>query len=101
MVTRLIAYVLTRDYGFAPNPCGRFPTLATCELWIRDFAKIGDVVLEAGQPRTLDQGCLSRQLESPKLSMSKPTGGRIGSPRSGPSPDTARGRVSATTAITA
>ncbi|SCY90600.1 hypothetical protein [Desulfoluna spongiiphila] len=38
------SYVITRDYGFAPNPFGRECTLATCKPQIRKFAVVGDWV---------------------------------------------------------
>ena len=37
----LYSYVITRDYGFAPNPFGGICTLATCKPGIRNHAKVG------------------------------------------------------------
>lgn len=41
-VTRFFSYVLSRDYGFAPNPFNGICTLATCKPKIRAAANIGD-----------------------------------------------------------
>jgi len=41
----LYSYVITRDYGFAPNPFGGICTLATCKPGIRNHAKVGDWVI--------------------------------------------------------
>ncbi len=38
------SYVISRDFGFAPNPFGRHCTLATCKPVIRKNAQIGDWV---------------------------------------------------------
>lgn len=38
------SYVISRDFGFAPNPFGRHCTLATCKPIIRRNAHIGDWV---------------------------------------------------------
>ncbi len=39
------SYVVTRDYGFAPNPFGEFCTLATCKPVIRKSASVGDIII--------------------------------------------------------
>lgn len=44
----LFSYIITRDYGFAPNPFPPYCTLATCKPRIRRSAAIGDWVLEIG-----------------------------------------------------
>jgi hypothetical protein len=44
----LYSYVITRDYGFAPNPFGTYCTLATCKPGIRRSAKVGDWVIGTG-----------------------------------------------------
>lgn len=44
----LFAYVVARDYGFAPNPFGGFCTLATCKPDIRRFAQVDDWVVGTG-----------------------------------------------------
>jgi hypothetical protein len=44
----LYSYVITRDYGFAPNPFHGFCTLATCKPVIRRVAKVGDWVIGTG-----------------------------------------------------
>lgn len=54
-MSRLIAYVVKHDYGFAPNPYGGFLTLATCKPGIRDAARVGDVLLGTGSVRNV--GC--------------------------------------------
>lgn len=45
---RIISYVVTHDYGFAPNPYHDFLTLATCKPKIREYAKVGDLVIGTG-----------------------------------------------------
>jgi hypothetical protein len=45
---KLFSYVLTRDYGFAPNPFGGYCTLATCKPEIRNVAAIGDWIVGTG-----------------------------------------------------
>jgi hypothetical protein len=40
---KLSAYVITTDTGFAPNPFGRYCTLACCKPSIRRTAKVGDI----------------------------------------------------------
>ena len=47
----MYSYIITRDFGFAPNPFGEFCTLATCKPSIRKIAKIGDWVIATG-PKT-------------------------------------------------
>lgn len=44
----LFSYIITRDYGFAPNPFPPYCTLATCKPRIRRSATIGDWVLGIG-----------------------------------------------------
>ena len=44
----LYSYVITRDYGFAPNPFGKHCTLATCKPRIRKAVKVGDWVVGTG-----------------------------------------------------
>lgn len=44
----LFSYVVTRDYGFAPNPFPPYCTLATCKPGIREAAEIGDWVIGSG-----------------------------------------------------
>lgn len=45
MANRFFSYVLTRDFGFAPNPFNGICTLATCKPKIRGAADIGDWIL--------------------------------------------------------
>lgn len=44
-MTKLFSYVVTRDYGFAPNPFHSYCTLATCKPQIRKHANVGDWVV--------------------------------------------------------
>jgi len=44
----IYSYVVTRDYGFAPNPFGEYCTLATCKPRIRAAAAVGDWVVGTG-----------------------------------------------------
>ncbi|GHT36380.1 hypothetical protein FACS189427_07870 [Planctomycetales bacterium] len=45
---RLYSYVITRDYGFAPNPFWGYCTLATCKPKIRKSAQVGDWIVGIG-----------------------------------------------------
>lgn len=45
---KLFSYIVTRDYGFAPNPFPPYCTLATCKPRIRNSAKIGDWIIGLG-----------------------------------------------------
>ena len=51
------SYIVTRDYGFAPNPFHGYCTLATCKPAIRNKAKIDDWVV----------GFASRSLQERKV----------------------------------
>lgn len=42
------SYIITRDYGFAPNPFDGVCTLATCKPEIRRLSQIGDWVIATG-----------------------------------------------------
>ncbi|MCK8479071.1 hypothetical protein [Psychroserpens algicola] len=44
----IYSYVVARDFGFAPNPFGRYCTLATCKPKIRENASIGDWIIGTG-----------------------------------------------------
>ncbi len=44
----IYSYIITRDYGFAPNPFYGYGTLATCKPGIRKGASVGDWVLGTG-----------------------------------------------------
>ena len=48
----LYSYVITRDYGFAPNPFWKICTLATCKPQIREHAFKGDWVAGVGSAHT-------------------------------------------------
>jgi len=45
---KLYTYIITRDYGFAPNPFGGYCTLATCKPSIRKIIEVGDWVIATG-----------------------------------------------------
>lgn len=45
---KLYSYIITRDFGFAPNPFYSYCTLATCKPRIRRTASIGDIVVGVG-----------------------------------------------------
>lgn len=45
---KLYSYVITRDFGFAPNPFYQYCTLATCKPAIRRTADVGDIVVGIG-----------------------------------------------------
>ncbi len=45
-------YVITRDYGFAPNPFHGCCTLATCKQRIRENVRIGDFIVGIGSKTT-------------------------------------------------
>ena len=44
----LYSYVMTRDFGFAPNPFPPYCTLATCKPTIRRSANVGDWIVGFG-----------------------------------------------------
>lgn len=44
----MYTYVITRDFGFAPNPFHGVCTLATCKPGIRKSAAVGDWILGVG-----------------------------------------------------
>ena len=52
VLMKLYSYIITRDYGFAPNPYGGMCTLATCKPVIRRKAQIGDWVAAIGGSST-------------------------------------------------
>ena len=54
----LFSYVVTRDYGFAPNPFFDVCTLATCKPGIRRTAEVGDWVIGTGSKAQGRQGFL-------------------------------------------
>jgi hypothetical protein len=53
---KLFSYVVARDYGFAPNPFGKYCTLATCKPEIRRHAEVGDWILGTGSKTKKMQG---------------------------------------------
>lgn len=48
---KLYSYIITRDYGFAPNPFFSVCTLANCKPKIRLSAQVGDVIAGIGSAR--------------------------------------------------
>lgn len=48
---KFYSYVISRDYGFAPNPYFGYCTLATCKQRIRKNAQIGDWVAAYGSAK--------------------------------------------------
>lgn len=52
------SYVISRDYGFAPNPYFGYCTLATCKPIIRRVAKVGDWIAAFGKSQTTIKGKL-------------------------------------------
>lgn len=48
---KLYSYIITRDYGFAPNPFFGVCTLATCKPKIRLSAQVGDIIAGIGSAR--------------------------------------------------
>lgn len=48
----LYSYVITRDYGFAPNPFWNVCSLATCKPQIRQHASVGDWIAGFGGKNT-------------------------------------------------
>ena len=57
-MNELFAYVVRRDFGFAPNPFGGWCTLATCKAPIRRVASIGDYVIGLGSAEECRRGVL-------------------------------------------
>jgi hypothetical protein len=63
-MTRLLSYVVDHDYGFAPNPCGGFCTLAKCKCKkeggkqrnIVELAEKGDWVVGTGGVKGVSAG---------------------------------------------
>ena len=47
-MVKVYSYVVTHDYGFAPNPHGEYCTLACCKPRIRSSAGVGDLVIGTG-----------------------------------------------------
>jgi len=44
----VFTYIVTRDYGFAPNPFPPYCTLAACKPLIRRHANVGDWIIGCG-----------------------------------------------------
>lgn len=58
MPMKLSAYVITFDSGFAPNPFGRYCTLACCKPTIRRKAEPGDIIIASTSSNSERAGCL-------------------------------------------
>lgn len=56
MLMAIYSYIITRDYGFAPNPFYGMCTLATCKPNIRSSANVGDWVVGFGSKKSLASG---------------------------------------------
>jgi hypothetical protein len=55
---KLSAYIITVDCGFAPNPFGRYCTLACCKPTIRRLAEKGDIIIACTSSRAARPGYL-------------------------------------------
>lgn len=64
---KLYTYIITRDYGFAPNPYGGMCTLATCKPQIRRGAVIGDWIAAFGGMNTPVRGKLVMLMQVEKV----------------------------------
>lgn len=62
---KLFAYVVARDFGFAPNPFGGICTLATCKPGIRETADVDDWIIGIGSKR---HGASGRLIYAMKVS---------------------------------
>lgn len=64
------AYVIARDFGFAPNPFHGVCTLATCKPGIRKAATVGDWILGVGGKKlgTTHRKCILLMKVSEKIS---------------------------------
>jgi len=65
IVSRFFSYILTRDYGFAPNPFNGICTLATCKPKIRAAACVGDWVIGTS---SASQGKKSQLIHAMRIS---------------------------------
>lgn len=87
---KVISYVVTHDYGFAPNPFHGFLTLATCKPTIRRSrnTKKGDVLLgkAAGKNKLIYVAIISDIISieeystNPQFEAKKPTKMKAGRP---------------------
>lgn len=55
---RVFSYLVSRDWGFAPNPFYGFCTLACCKPTIRRVAKVGDLIIGCGTKKNEQEGRL-------------------------------------------
>jgi hypothetical protein len=55
---KLSAYIITVDSGFAPNPFGRYCTLACCKPTIRRLAEEDDIIIACASSRAAKPGHL-------------------------------------------
>ncbi len=51
-------YIVARDYGFAPNPFGKYCTLACCKQRIRQLLEVGDWIFGTGSKKRNQGGKL-------------------------------------------
>ena len=61
-------YVVTRDYGFAPNPFYGFCTLATCKPAIRKAAHVNDWIFGIGSKTNMKNKLIYMMRVSSKIS---------------------------------
>ncbi|MBN2503214.1 MAG: hypothetical protein JXB38_20725 [Anaerolineales bacterium] len=64
---KLYSYTVKFDSGFAPNPFGKFCTLATCKPKIRLYAQEGDWVMGSGSVATVGGDRLVYAMEITKV----------------------------------
>lgn len=57
-MTRVFSYIVSRDFGFAPNPFYGYCTLATCKPKIRHSAQVGDWIVGTGSKHAKLDGCM-------------------------------------------
>lgn len=57
-MARVFSYIVSRDYGFAPNPFFGYCTLATCKPQIRRSAQVGDWIVGTGSKKVKLDGCV-------------------------------------------
>jgi hypothetical protein len=69
---RVFSYIVSRDFGFAPNPFHGYCSLATCKPRIKRAALVGDLVVGTGSAPHRIAGCLVYAMRvSEKLSFAE------------------------------
>lgn len=58
IILKCLTYIVARDFGFAPNPFGKYCTLATCKPHIRNSALVGDWIVGSGSAKNNQRGNL-------------------------------------------